>query len=87
MIQRIGNINHNAFLLFYLLQGARGALNLWELVSVVGGQQDMELSPGYGKGIMHKKHIASFKAVSVYTVYIMYTPLDIQYTVHYVHST
>ena len=54
-------------------QGASDVSNLWELVSVVCGQQDMELSPGYSKGIMHKKHITKFKSVS--QVYISVIPV------------
>jgi hypothetical protein len=41
-----------------------GARNLWELVDVVMGTDDMLLSNQYKSGIMHMKHITKYKAVS-----------------------
>ncbi len=47
-----------------MLQGPGGVDNLWELVSLMEGQTDSELSPEYRHGVMHYKHVTKFKAVS-----------------------
>ncbi|XP_060065865.1 WD repeat-containing protein 17-like [Ylistrum balloti] len=39
----------------------RGTNNLWELVSVVKGQDETFLSQHYNQGIMHRKHLLKFK--------------------------
>uniref|UniRef100_A0A8C7QV99 WD repeat domain 17 n=1 Tax=Oncorhynchus mykiss TaxID=8022 RepID=A0A8C7QV99_ONCMY len=38
-----------------------GSHNLWDLVSVINGQDDSLLPQSYGKGIMHMKHLVRFK--------------------------
>uniref|UniRef100_A0AAY5KXC0 WD repeat domain 17 n=1 Tax=Esox lucius TaxID=8010 RepID=A0AAY5KXC0_ESOLU len=38
-----------------------GSHNLWDLVSVINGQDDSLLPSSYGKGIMHMKHLVRFK--------------------------
>ena len=48
------------------LQSPGGVDNLWELVSLLDGQSDAELSPEYNQGIMHYKHLTRFKAVSLF---------------------
>nr|XP_054754623.1 WD repeat-containing protein 17-like [Lytechinus pictus] len=36
--------------------------NLWELVSIINGQDDSLLPEDYSKGIMHKKHLIKFRS-------------------------
>ncbi|KAM6972140.1 WD repeat-containing protein 17 [Aplochiton taeniatus] len=38
-----------------------GSHNLWDLVSVINGQDDSLLPQSYSKGIMHMKHLLRFK--------------------------
>ncbi|XP_030208044.1 WD repeat-containing protein 17 isoform X2 [Gadus morhua] len=38
-----------------------GSNNLWDLVSVINGQDDSLLPPSYSKGVMHMKHLLRFK--------------------------
>ncbi|XP_061535832.1 WD repeat-containing protein 17 isoform X1 [Phycodurus eques] len=38
-----------------------GSSNLWDLVSVINGQDDSLLPGSYSKGIMHMKHLLKFK--------------------------
>ncbi|CAB1327220.1 unnamed protein product [Coregonus sp. 'balchen'] len=38
-----------------------GSHNLWDLVSVINGQDDSLLPQSYSKGIMHMKHLVRFK--------------------------
>uniref|UniRef100_A0A3B3ZTQ0 Uncharacterized protein n=1 Tax=Periophthalmus magnuspinnatus TaxID=409849 RepID=A0A3B3ZTQ0_9GOBI len=38
-----------------------GSCNLWDLVSVINGQDDSLLPPSYSKGVMHMKHLLKFK--------------------------
>uniref|UniRef100_A0A3Q1GCY8 WD repeat domain 17 n=1 Tax=Acanthochromis polyacanthus TaxID=80966 RepID=A0A3Q1GCY8_9TELE len=38
-----------------------GSSNLWDLVSVINGQDDSLLPAGYSKGVMHMKHLLKFK--------------------------
>uniref|UniRef100_A0A667WJC0 WD repeat domain 17 n=1 Tax=Myripristis murdjan TaxID=586833 RepID=A0A667WJC0_9TELE len=38
-----------------------GSSNLWDLVSVINGQDDSLLPPSYSKGVMHMKHLLRFK--------------------------
>uniref|UniRef100_A0A3Q3L7V5 WD repeat domain 17 n=1 Tax=Mastacembelus armatus TaxID=205130 RepID=A0A3Q3L7V5_9TELE len=38
-----------------------GSSNLWDLVSVINGQDDSLLPPSYSKGVMHMKHLLKFK--------------------------
>ncbi|KAJ3583794.1 hypothetical protein NHX12_015581 [Muraenolepis orangiensis] len=38
-----------------------GSSNLWDLVSVISGQDDSQLPPGYSKGIVHMKHLLRLK--------------------------
>uniref|UniRef100_A0A8C8I1C4 WD repeat domain 17 n=1 Tax=Oncorhynchus tshawytscha TaxID=74940 RepID=A0A8C8I1C4_ONCTS len=38
-----------------------GSHNLWDLVSVINGQDDSLLPQSYGKGVMHMKHLVRFK--------------------------
>ncbi len=40
-----------------------GSSNLWDLVSVVNGQDDSLLPASYSKGVMHMKHLLKFKTV------------------------
>lgn len=40
-----------------------GSSNLWDLVSVINGQDDSLLPASYGKGVMHMKHLLKFKTV------------------------
>lgn len=40
-----------------------GSSNLWDLVSVINGQDDSLLPAGYSKGVMHMKHLLKFKTV------------------------
>lgn len=41
-----------------------GSSNLWDLVSVINGQDDSLLPATYSKGVMHMKHLLKFKTVS-----------------------
>lgn len=41
-----------------------GSDNLWNLVAVIGGQDDSLLPQNYCKGIMHLKHLIKFRMVS-----------------------
>lgn len=41
-----------------------GSSNLWDLVSVINGQDDSLLPASYSKGVMHMKHLLKFKTVS-----------------------
>lgn len=47
------------------LQPPGGSSNLWDLVSVIKGQDDSLLPPSYSKGVMHMKHLLKFKTVSL----------------------
>ncbi|XP_061131267.1 WD repeat-containing protein 17-like isoform X4 [Syngnathus typhle] len=38
-----------------------GSSNLWDLVSVINGQDDSLLPGSYSKGVMHMKHLLKFK--------------------------
>ncbi|XP_031722902.1 WD repeat-containing protein 17 isoform X3 [Anarrhichthys ocellatus] len=38
-----------------------GSSNLWDLVSVINGQDDSLLPASYSKGVMHMKHLLKFK--------------------------
>uniref|UniRef100_A0A4W6CYL3 WD repeat domain 17 n=1 Tax=Lates calcarifer TaxID=8187 RepID=A0A4W6CYL3_LATCA len=38
-----------------------GSSNLWDLVSVIDGQDDSLLPASYSKGVMHMKHLLKFK--------------------------
>ncbi|KAM8842635.1 WD repeat-containing protein 17 isoform 2-T2 [Synchiropus picturatus] len=38
-----------------------GSSNLWDLVSVINGQEDSLLPSSYSRGVMHKKHLLKFK--------------------------
>lgn len=38
-----------------------GSNNLWDLVSVINGQEDLLLPSSYSRGVMHKKHLLKFK--------------------------
>nr|XP_029499403.1 WD repeat-containing protein 17-like [Oncorhynchus nerka] len=38
-----------------------GSHNLWDLVSVINGQDDSLLPQSYSKGVMHMKHLVRFK--------------------------
>ncbi|XP_058497432.1 WD repeat-containing protein 17 isoform X3 [Solea solea] len=38
-----------------------GSSNLWDLVSVINGQDDSLLPSSYSKGVMHMKHLLKFK--------------------------
>uniref|UniRef100_A0A8C3G6W0 WD repeat domain 17 n=1 Tax=Cyclopterus lumpus TaxID=8103 RepID=A0A8C3G6W0_CYCLU len=38
-----------------------GSNNLWDLVSVINGQDDSLLPASYSKGVMHMKHLLKFK--------------------------
>ncbi|KAL3067639.1 hypothetical protein OYC64_017378 [Pagothenia borchgrevinki] len=38
-----------------------GSSNLWDLVSVISGQDDSLLPPSYSGGVMHMKHLLKFK--------------------------
>lgn len=40
-----------------------GSSNLWDLVSVLNGQDDSLLPASYSKGVMHMKHLLKFKTV------------------------
>ncbi|KAK0130633.1 WD repeat-containing protein 17 [Merluccius polli] len=40
-----------------------GSNNLWDLVSVINGQDDSLLPPSYSKGVMHMKHLLRFKTM------------------------
>lgn len=40
-----------------------GSSNLWDLVSVINGQDDSLLPASYSKGVMHMKHLLKFKTV------------------------
>lgn len=46
-----------------LLQPPGGSSNLWNLVSVINGQDDSLLPASYSKGVMHMKHLLKFKTV------------------------
>lgn len=48
----------------FVAQSPGGTANLWELVSVVNGQDDSLLPEEYSKGIMHRKHLIKFRSVS-----------------------
>lgn len=45
------------------LQPPGGSINLWNLVSVINGQDDSLLPASYSKGVMHMKHLLKFKTV------------------------
>lgn len=51
-------------LCFILDQPPGGSSNLWDLVSVITGQDDSLLPASYSKGVMHMKHLLKFKTVS-----------------------
>lgn len=36
---------------------------MWDLVSVINGQDDSLLPASYSKGVMHMKHLLKFKTV------------------------
>ncbi|KAM3842488.1 WD repeat-containing protein 17, partial [Diretmus argenteus] len=38
-----------------------GSSNLWDLVSVINGQDNSLLPPSYSRGVMHMKHLLRFK--------------------------
>ncbi|XP_029356103.1 WD repeat-containing protein 17 [Echeneis naucrates] len=38
-----------------------GSCNLWDLVSIINGQDDSLLPASYSKGVMHMKHLLKFK--------------------------
>ena len=40
-----------------------GSSNLWDLVSVINGQDDSLLPASYSKGVMHMRHLLKFKTV------------------------
>lgn len=46
-----------------LCQPPGGSSNLWDLVSVINGQDDSLLPASYSKGVMHMKHLLKFKTV------------------------
>lgn len=48
---------------FPLPQPPGGSSNLWNLVSVINGQDDSLLPASYNKGVMHMKHLLKFKTV------------------------
>lgn len=50
---------------FLLLQPPGGSSNLWDLVSVINGQDDSLLPGSYSRGVMHMKHLLKFKTVRV----------------------
>ena len=51
-----------------LHQPPGGSSNVWDLVSVINGQDDSLLPASYSKGVMHMKHLLKFKTVrSSYT--------------------
>lgn len=45
------------------VQPPGGSSNLWNLVSVINGQDDSLLPASYSKGVMHMKHLLKFKTV------------------------
>ncbi|KAJ4944733.1 hypothetical protein JOQ06_013273 [Pogonophryne albipinna] len=47
------------------LQPPGGSSNLWDLVSVISGQDDSLLPPSYSGGVMHMKHLLKFKTVRI----------------------
>lgn len=47
----------------FQLQPPGGSSNLWNLVSVINGQDDSLLPASYSKGVMHIKHLLKFKTV------------------------
>lgn len=47
------------------LQPPGGSSNLWNLVSVINGQDDSLLPASYSKGVMHMKHLLKFKTVRI----------------------
>lgn len=49
--------------LFFPSQPPGGSSNLWNLVSVINGQDDSLLPASYNKGVMHMKHLLKFKTV------------------------
>lgn len=58
----------NVFFFFFLhmpfqLKPPGGSSNLWNLVSVINGQDDSLLPASYSKGVMHIKHLLKFKTV------------------------
>ncbi len=55
---------HNFHVTTLYFQSTGSIDNIWELVSLLDGQTDNELSPEYNTGIMHYKHLTKFKAVS-----------------------
>lgn len=55
------------------MQPPGGSGNLWDLVSVVNGQDDSLLPASYSKGVMHMKHLLKFKTVS--TPYSLESPM------------
>ncbi|XP_038063248.1 WD repeat-containing protein 17-like [Patiria miniata] len=59
-----GDLDHNVALRWYshLFAPPGGSRILWELVSVLNGQDDSLLPDDYSKGIMHAKHLIKFKA-------------------------
>lgn len=64
---------------FILCQPPRGSSNLWDLVSVINGQDDSLLPASYSKGVMHMKHLLKFKTVSSYGSLQVVVPLNVQY--------
>lgn len=57
-------IVHDTCVYFILCQPPGGTTNLWDLVSVINGQDDSLLPASYSKGVMHMKHLLKFKTVS-----------------------
>ncbi|XP_030837047.1 WD repeat-containing protein 17 [Strongylocentrotus purpuratus] len=59
-----GNVDVETILRWFsnLFASPGGTANLWELVSVVNGQDDSLLPEEYSKGIMHRKHLIKFRS-------------------------
>ncbi|XP_033115625.1 WD repeat-containing protein 17-like [Anneissia japonica] len=58
------NVDYDVILRWFspLFMIPNGCQNLWELVSIVNGQDDSLLSGNYNKGILHTKHLLKFRA-------------------------
>ncbi|XP_071786517.1 WD repeat-containing protein 17-like [Asterias amurensis] len=59
-----GDLDHSVALRWFshLFSPPGGSKILWELVSVLNGQDDSLLAEDYSKGILHAKHLVKFKA-------------------------
>ncbi|XP_072171647.1 WD repeat-containing protein 17-like [Diadema setosum] len=59
-----GNVDHHTILRWFsnLFSCGSGTANLWELVSILDGQDDCLLPDMYSQGIMHIKHLIKFKS-------------------------